>query len=160
MLNAILDRAVELKEMMKSPERVEKIAAHVARHFRENVEPMGFKAFLVAVDREACALYKQALDNHLLAAAADKEGAAKPYLLSNAERAEALATLYDDRQKTTANEGEPIARICGATAVGADERKAKRAAQRRPQLFDSADGPCRTRTYDPMIKSHLLYQLS
>jgi hypothetical protein len=21
-------------------------------------------------------------------------------------------------------------------------------------------GPCRTRTYDPMIKSHLLYQLS
>ena len=26
---------------------------------------MGFKAFLVAVDREACALYKQALDNYL-----------------------------------------------------------------------------------------------
>jgi type I restriction enzyme R subunit len=26
------------------------------------VEPLGYKAFLVAVDREACALYKQALD--------------------------------------------------------------------------------------------------
>ena len=26
---------------------------------------MGFKAFLVAVDREACALYKEALDRHL-----------------------------------------------------------------------------------------------
>ena len=64
-LNAILDRAVELKEMMKAPDRVETIAAHVARHFRENVEPMGFKAFLVAVDREACALYKKALDKHL-----------------------------------------------------------------------------------------------
>ena len=64
-LNAILDRAVKLKAMMKAPERVDKIAAHVARHFRDNVEPMGFKAFLVAVDREACALYKQALDNYL-----------------------------------------------------------------------------------------------
>jgi type I restriction enzyme R subunit len=64
-LNAILDRAIELKEMMKSPGRVEKIAQYVARHFRENVEPMGFKAFLVAVDREACALYKEALDKHL-----------------------------------------------------------------------------------------------
>ncbi len=64
-LNAILDRAVELKELMKSPDRVERIAAHVAGHFRENVEPMGFKAFLVAVDREACAKYKAVLDRHL-----------------------------------------------------------------------------------------------
>ncbi len=64
-LNGILDRAVELKEMMKSPDRIEKIAAFVARHFQENVNPMGFKAFLVAVDREACALYKEALDRYL-----------------------------------------------------------------------------------------------
>ena len=64
-LNAILDRAVELKEMMKSPDRVAKIAAFVAEHFLKNVEPMGFKAFLVAVDREACALYKKELDKHL-----------------------------------------------------------------------------------------------
>ena len=64
-LNAILDRAVELKEMMKAGSRVEKIAAHVAQHFRENVEPLGFKAFLVGVDREACALYKKALDKLL-----------------------------------------------------------------------------------------------
>jgi type I restriction enzyme, R subunit len=64
-LNAILDRAVILKEAMKSTTRVENIAAFVAKHFREVVEPMGFKAFLVAVDREACALYKEALDKHL-----------------------------------------------------------------------------------------------
>ncbi|MBS1809019.1 MAG: HsdR family type I site-specific deoxyribonuclease [Acidobacteria bacterium] len=64
-LNAILDRAVELKELMKSPERIDKIAAAVARHYRENVEPMGFKAFLVGVDREACAMYKKALDKYL-----------------------------------------------------------------------------------------------
>jgi type I restriction enzyme, R subunit len=64
-LNAILDRAVELKEMMKAPSRVEKIAGYVAQHFRENVERLGFKAFFVAVDREACALYKKALDKYL-----------------------------------------------------------------------------------------------
>ena len=64
-LDAILARAVNLKAIMKAPDRVDKIAVHVASHFRENVEPMGFKAFLVAVDREACALYKEALDRHL-----------------------------------------------------------------------------------------------
>ena len=64
-LNAILDRAVQLKAMMKAPERINGIAKYVAEHFCETVEPMGFKAFLAAVDREACALYKQALDNYL-----------------------------------------------------------------------------------------------
>ena len=64
-LDAILDRAVNLKAIMKAPDRVDNVAASVAKHFQENVEPMGFKAFLVAVDREACAMYKKALDRHL-----------------------------------------------------------------------------------------------
>ena len=64
-LNAILDRAVNLKTLMKAPDRIAEIAKYVAEHFQETVEPMGFKAFLVGVDREACALYKQALDNYL-----------------------------------------------------------------------------------------------
>lgn len=64
-LNAILDKAVSLKNMLKEPDRINKVAAFVAQHYTENVEPMGYKAFLVAVDREACCLYKQALDRHL-----------------------------------------------------------------------------------------------
>ncbi len=64
-LNAILDRAVRLREMMKAPDRIDNVAVSAAKHFQENVEPMGFKAFLVAVDREACALYKTVLDKHL-----------------------------------------------------------------------------------------------
>ena len=64
-LNAILNRAIQLKAIMKASDRVDNVAAAVAKHFQENVEPMGFKAFLVAVDREACALYKRALDRHL-----------------------------------------------------------------------------------------------
>ena len=64
-LDAILARAVNLKAIMKASDRVDNVAVHVAKHFQENVEPMGFKAFLIAVDREACALYKAALDKYL-----------------------------------------------------------------------------------------------
>lgn len=64
-LNRILDDALKLKTFLKASDRVEKVAAFVAEHFRKNVEPLGFKAFLVAVDREACALYKEALDSVL-----------------------------------------------------------------------------------------------
>jgi type I restriction enzyme R subunit len=61
-LNKILDRAVNLKNFLKGKDRVQKVARYVADHFCENVEPLGYKAFLVAVDREACAFYKEALD--------------------------------------------------------------------------------------------------
>jgi len=64
-LNRALDRAVNLKTFLKADSRVEKVAAFIATHFREFVEPLGYKAFLVAVDREACAKYKKALDQHL-----------------------------------------------------------------------------------------------
>jgi type I restriction enzyme R subunit len=64
-LNRILDRAVTLKAFLKSTDRVEKVAKFVVDHYRSNVAPLGYKAFLVGVDREACALYKQALDKIL-----------------------------------------------------------------------------------------------
>jgi type I restriction enzyme R subunit len=64
-LNKILDRAVNLKNFLKGKARIRKVAKYVAEHYRQNVEPLGYKAFLVAVDREACALYKKALDEFL-----------------------------------------------------------------------------------------------
>jgi type I restriction enzyme R subunit len=64
-LNRVLERAVTLKNMLKNRDRVEKVARFVADHFARNVEPMGYKAFLVGVDREACCFYKEALDRHL-----------------------------------------------------------------------------------------------
>lgn len=64
-LNKILDKAVNLKSFLKSKDRLKKVSRFVARHFKENVEPLGYKAFLVGVDREACALYKEALDKLL-----------------------------------------------------------------------------------------------
>jgi type I restriction enzyme, R subunit len=64
-LNKILDRAVNLKNFLKGDERVDKIAKYVAEHYAKNVEPLGYKAFLVGVDRPACAKYKAALDKYL-----------------------------------------------------------------------------------------------
>jgi type I restriction enzyme R subunit len=64
-LNKVLERAVTLKNMMKNRARVEKVAQFIADHFKNAIEPMGYKAFVVAVDREACVLYKEALDKLL-----------------------------------------------------------------------------------------------
>jgi type I restriction enzyme R subunit len=64
-LNRVLERAVTLTTMLKNRDRIDKIAQFVAEHFRKYVQPSGYKAFLVAVDREACTFYKEALDKYL-----------------------------------------------------------------------------------------------
>lgn len=51
--------------MLKNRERMEKIAQYISEHFKDYVEPLGYKAFVVAVDREACTLYKDLLDKQL-----------------------------------------------------------------------------------------------
>jgi len=64
-VNKIIERAEKLKAVLKSHDRMDKIAKHIAEHYKQFVEPLGFKAFIVAVDREACALYKEAIDKYL-----------------------------------------------------------------------------------------------
>ena len=95
-LNKILQRAVQTKTFLKADQRVDAVAQYVAKHFTENVEPLGYKAFLVGVDREACALYKEALDKYLppeysivvyTPAHNDSEALKKYYLTSKAEKA-------------------------------------------------------------------------
>jgi type I restriction enzyme R subunit len=61
-LNKVLQRAVGLRTFLGADSRVKQVADFVANHFMENVNPLGYKAFLVAVDRETCAKYKRALD--------------------------------------------------------------------------------------------------
>ncbi|HOJ85489.1 MAG TPA: HsdR family type I site-specific deoxyribonuclease [Elusimicrobiales bacterium] len=64
-LNSILEKAVRLKEFLKNRDRIDKICKFIAEHYEKNIEPLGYKSFLVAVDREACALYKKTLDKYL-----------------------------------------------------------------------------------------------
>jgi len=55
------------KELARHPERVEIVIERILTHFLEHPDPSGFKAQLVAVDRKACAVYKEALDAKLAA---------------------------------------------------------------------------------------------
>jgi len=64
-LNKVLERAVNTKSFLKSRERIAKVTKYIAEHYKNNVEPLGYKAFLVGVDRESCALYKEELDKIL-----------------------------------------------------------------------------------------------
>ncbi len=64
-LNKVLDRAVGLRTFLTADDRIEKVSAFIAAHFKENVLPLGYKAFVVAVNREACVKYKKALDTLL-----------------------------------------------------------------------------------------------
>ncbi|MBA7602971.1 hypothetical protein ES703_10068 [subsurface metagenome] len=54
-----------IRAFAKKPERVGRIAKDTATHFKDVVEPTGLKAMIVSVDREACILYKNAIDKLL-----------------------------------------------------------------------------------------------
>jgi len=57
--------AAKMAVLVKSPERIQKICADIARHFQEKVAPSGFGAQVVTFDRESCVRYKRALDEYL-----------------------------------------------------------------------------------------------
>jgi len=57
--------AAKMSVLVKSPERIQRICEDIAAHFQEKVQPNGFGAQVVTFDREACVLYKQALDELL-----------------------------------------------------------------------------------------------
>ena len=51
--------------MARHPDRVDIVVDKMLAHFLKHPDPSGFKAQLVAVDRKACAVYKDALDRRL-----------------------------------------------------------------------------------------------
>jgi len=93
-LNKILDRAVNTKNFLKGSARIDKVAKYVAEHYKENVEPLGYKAFLVGVDRPACAAYKKALDKYL-----PPEYSEVVYTGNNNDNAELKAYHLDDKKE-------------------------------------------------------------
>lgn len=62
--DALNRKSAKMSSFLKSPERVKKIVNDIATHFREKVEPHGFKAMIVTPDRYACVQYKEELDQH------------------------------------------------------------------------------------------------
>ncbi len=78
---------VKMEAIVKSPDRILKVCEHISKHYREKIEPNGFKGQIVCYDRECCLLYKQMLDSILGESATaivmdtnnDKEGKYKDY---------------------------------------------------------------------------------
>jgi type I restriction enzyme R subunit len=67
--DALNKKSARMAAFLKSPERVTKIVEDIATHYREKVEPHGFKAMIVTPDRFACVQYKEELDKHFNAEA-------------------------------------------------------------------------------------------
>lgn len=61
----LVRRAATAAHLLKAADRVDKIAADVAGHYTAHVAPSGFKAQLVVYDKQACTLFKAALDRYL-----------------------------------------------------------------------------------------------
>lgn len=62
---AELSQKVNMKAIMYNPARIRKVCEHIAKHYREKIEPNGYKGQVVVYDRECCLLYKKELDKLL-----------------------------------------------------------------------------------------------
>lgn len=60
-----LSRRVNMKAIMYNPSRIRKVCEHIARHYKEKIEPNGYKGQVVVYDRECCLKYKEILDELL-----------------------------------------------------------------------------------------------
>jgi len=54
-----------IKAFVKKPERIKAIAEDIANHFKEIVEPTELKVLVVTIDREACVMYRDAINEFL-----------------------------------------------------------------------------------------------
>lgn len=57
-------KSARMAAFLKAPERVAKIVEDISKHYKEKVEPHGFKAMIVTPDRYACVQYKEELDKY------------------------------------------------------------------------------------------------
>ena len=76
--DALNKKSAKMSAFLKAPERVAKIVEDIAAHFKEKVDPHGFKAMIVTSDRHACVQYKEELDKYF------EESASKVVISSSA----------------------------------------------------------------------------
>ena len=84
------------KTFLKHPERIETLAKDIATDFREMLEPQGYKAQIVACDKEACVLYYNEFLNYF-----DRSEIAIVFSTGNYEEGEKYE-LYKDHYKEDA----------------------------------------------------------
>ncbi|MCZ8514958.1 HsdR family type I site-specific deoxyribonuclease [Paenibacillus filicis] len=60
-----LSRRVNMKAIMYDRKRIRKVCEHIFKHYREKIEPNGYKGQIVCYDRACCLMYKEELDKLL-----------------------------------------------------------------------------------------------
>jgi type I restriction enzyme R subunit len=97
--------AAKFAHLVKSQERVQKICQDIAKHFRQQIEPSGFKGQVVVYDQEACDLYKQELDKYMapeetavdIAVSSTEKEQLKKYAMSDDEETKLLDRFKDKK---------------------------------------------------------------
>lgn len=59
---AELSAKVNMRAIFYNPSRIKKVCEHIVKHYKEKIEPNGYKAQIVCYDRECCIRYKEELD--------------------------------------------------------------------------------------------------
>lgn len=100
---AELSKRVNMKAIMYDPKRIRKVCEHIVKHYKEKIEPNGYKGQIVVYDRECCLKYKEELDKLLPPGATtivmdtnnDKEDRYKKYRRSRDEEGKVLDQFRD-----------------------------------------------------------------
>ncbi|MFK8253108.1 type I restriction endonuclease subunit R [Ancylobacter terrae] len=170
-LNEIKKRGVRIEDLVKHPRRIELIAYDIWTHFKAYARPDGFKAQIVAIDREAVILYERAL-TRVIASDLEAEGLAPDAALA---RADAMsACVYSINQEDSKPSEDPRTQDIRAALVAnyldaEAEKQAKKAFGRKsedPQflivcdkLLTGFDCPIESVMYlDKPLKEHGLLQ--
>lgn len=88
--------AAKFGVLVKARDRVEKICADIMKHFKDNIEPNGFKGMVVVFDREACHLYKKEIDKHI---SPDKSAVVMTLQQTDPDEWKKKYLLTDDQQE-------------------------------------------------------------
>ena len=98
---AQLSSRVNIKAIFYNPSRIRKVCEHIVKHFREKIQPNGYKGQIVCYDRECCIRYKEVLDElndkKVIDTNNDKEDRFKKYRRDRDEEARLLDQFRDPK---------------------------------------------------------------
>lgn len=170
-LEALKKRGVKLADLVRHPKRIELIAFDLWNHFKGYAMPDGFKAQLVAYDREAVILYKKALDK-LIAAEYEKAGLKPDDALSKAQQISACVyskSQEDDKPSEDKHKNQVREKLVQWYADDFAEKDIKKRFKQRGEvpfilivcdkLLTGFDAPAESVMYlDKPLKEHTLLQ--
>lgn len=170
-LEELKKRGVGIADLVKHPKRIDLIAYDIWTHFKEYAQPDGFKAQIVAIDREAVILFKQALDR-VIAADLVKDGMSEADAFVEASKRSAC--VYSKSQEDDKpSEDEHIAEVRKGLMAHYLDRDAETTAKQAfgkkgenpdflivcDKLLTGFDAPIESVMYlDKPLKEHTLLQ--